>query len=290
MLAGFDYVCPRSVDEACRHLAEGDDARVLAGGTDLLVEIRNGLRAPRLLVDIKSIDPLGRLDADGPELVIGAAVSLNRIAEHPAVRSRLPALADAALSIGTYQIRNRATLVGNLCNASPAADTAPVLLTLGAVLAVAGPDGKRTVPVRGLFTGVKRISLRPAEIVTAVRIPVPERGTRTAFLKQQRIRGHDLAIVNVAGTLALGEGALRVAVGSCAPTPVLLEPVDASGGSVEAIADRIIERAEEATCPISDVRASAAYRSAVLRVLLRRLAERLLDGGGGSWITRSPSA
>jgi len=282
VLGEFDYVRPRSVDEACGYLAESDDARVLAGGTDLLVDIRNGLRAPRLLIDIKPIDALDRLDADGRELKIGAAVPLNRIAEHHAVRLRLPALADAALSIGTYQIRNRATLAGNLCNGSPAADTAPVLLTLGAVLAVAGPDGQRAVPVSDLFTGVKQISLGPAEIVTAVCIPVPGKGTRTAFLKQQRIRGHDLAIVNAAGTLAPGKGALRVAVGSCAPTPLLLEPVDANGGSVGAIADRIIERAEEATCPISDVRASAAYRSAVLRVLLRRLVERLLDGGGGS--------
>jgi len=278
VLGAFDYVRARSIDEACRLLAESDDAAVLAGGTDLLVEIRNGLRSPRLLVDVKSVDELAVLDVDGPERVIGAAVPLNRVAEHRAIRDAFPALAESALSIGTYQLRNRATLAGNLCNASPAADSAPVLMTVDARLTVAGPSGTHTVPVSKLFTGVKRTCLTSEEIVTDVRIPAPESGTRTAFLKQQRIRGHDLAVVNVAGSYAPDAGTLRVAVGSCAPTPVLLEPIDASG-SVDAVAGRTIELAEAAVSPISDVRASAAYRRAVLPVLLRRLVDRLLRGG-----------
>ena len=281
MLGGFDYVCARSVDEACRLLAEPGDARVLSGGTDLLVEIRNGLRSPGLLVDVKRIDRLRRLETSGAELVIGAAVPLNVLVEHREVRRSFQALADAALSIGTYQLRNRATLAGNLCNASPAADSAPVLLTLDARLSVASPDGMRTIPISELFTGVKRTCLGPADVVTDVRIPTPSKLRRTAFLKQQRIRGHDLAVVNVAGSYAPGDRALRIAVGSCAPTPILLDPVDASG-SHEAIAERVVELAEAATEPISDVRASAAYRRAVLPVLLRRLVERLLDGGGDS--------
>ncbi len=279
MLGAFDYVRARSVDEACRLLAERDDASVLAGGTDLLVEIRNGLRSPKLLIDVKSIDELKRLDVDGPERTIGAAVPLNRLAEHRAIRDALPALAEAALSIGTYQLRNRATLAGNLCNASPAADSAPVLLTLGASLSVAGTDGRRTVPISELFTGVKRTSLAPEEIVTDVRIPAPGSGTRTAFLKQQRIRGHDLAVVNVAGSYVPDAETLRIAVGSCAPTPILLEPIDTSG-SVDVVAGRAIELAEAAVSPISDVRASAVYRHAVLPVLMKRLVDRLLGGGG----------
>ncbi len=281
MLGAFDYVRARSVDETCRLLAESDDASVLAGGTDLLVEIRNGLRSPKLLIDVKSIDELQRLDVDGPERVIGATVPLNRLAEHRSIRDALPALADAALSIGTYQLRNRATLAGNLCNASPAADSAPVLLSLDATLSVAGTAGRRTVPISELFTGVKRTCLAPGEIVTDVRIPATEGETRTAFLKQRRIRGHDLAVVNVAGAYAPDTGTLKVAVGSCAPTPVLLDPIDASG-AVDAVAGRAIELAEAAVSPISDVRASAAYRRAVLPVLLRRLVDRLLDGGGRS--------
>ncbi len=282
MLGAFEYVRARSVKEACRLLTESDGTSILAGGTDLLVEIRNGLRSPGLLVDIKAIDELSRLDVDGPELIVGASIPLNRLAEHSAIRASLPALADAALSVGTYQIRNRATLAGNLCNASPAADSAPALLVHGAELSVTGPDRRRTIPISELFVGVKRTSLGPDEVVTDVRIPAPEGGIRTAFLKQQRVRGHDLAVVNVAGSYAPGTKTLKVAIGSCAPTPMLLEPIDASSGSLESIADRVVELAGAAVSPIDDVRASAAYRRAVLPVLLRRLLARLLKGGGGS--------
>ena len=279
MLGGFDYVRPRSIEDTCRLLAETKDARIFAGGTDLLVEIRNGLRSPSLLVDVKKIDELTSLETDGTQWIVGATVPLNVLAERRAIRDALPALADAALSIGTYQLRNRATLAGNLCNASPAADSAPVLLALGASVSVAGPDGLRTVPVSELFTGVKRTCLAPEEIVTDVRIPARPDGMRCAFLKQQRIRGHDLAVVNVAGRYEPGANRLRIAIGSCAPTPILLEPIDGTG-SADAIGDHVIALAEAATSPISDVRASAEYRRAVLPVLLRRLIDRLLDGGG----------
>jgi len=279
VLGGFDYVHPRSTEDACRLLAETADARILAGGTDLLVEIRNGLRAPSLLVDVKRIDELACLDTDGTEWIVGATVPLNVLAERRAIRDALPALADAAVSIGTYQLRNRATLAGNLCNASPAADSAPVLLAIGASVSVAGPGGRRTVPISELFAGVKRTCLEPGEIVTDVRIPARPDGMRCAFLKQQRIRGHDLAVVNVAGAYHPETKRLHIAIGSCAPTPILLEPIEATG-SAAAVADLGIGLAEAATSPISDVRASADYRRAVLPILLRRLIGRLLDGGG----------
>ena len=283
MLGAFEYVRARSVEEACRLLAEADaDALILAGGTDLLVEIRNGLRSPKLLIDIKGIDELAHFQVDGPEVIIGASVPLNVLAEHRAIRISLRALADAAFSIGTYQLRNRATLAGNVCNASPAADSAPVLLSLDAKVSVVGADGRRTISISELFTGVKRTCLTPGEIVADIRIPAPADGARTAFLKQQRIRGHDLAVVNVAGSYAPGTETLKVAVGSCAPIPVLLDPIDVSGNSLESIVDHVITLAEAATSPISDVRASAAYRRVVLPVLLRRLLDRLLDGGVGS--------
>lgn len=282
MLGAFDYVRARSIEEACRLLAETDaDASILAGGTDLLVEIRNGLRSPKLLIDVKGIAELARFQVDGPEVIIGASVPLNVLAEHRAIRESLPALADAAFSIGTYQLRNRATLAGNVCNASPAADSAPVLLSLDAKLSIVDANGRRTMPISELFTGVKRTCLAPGEIVTDIRIPAAAAGARTAFLKQQRIRGHDLAVVNVAGSYAPGTETLKVAVGSCAPTPVLLEPIDLSGNSFGSIVDCVVTLAEAATSPISDVRSSAAYRRAVLPVLLQRLLDRLLDGGGG---------
>lgn len=281
MLGTFDYARPQSIEEACRLHADAADASILAGGTDLLVEIRNHIRSPNLLIDIKGIGGLDRLETDGVEWRIGASVPLNRIAENQAVRGSLPALADAALSIGTYQLRSRATLAGNLCNASPAADAAPVLLTLGAAVSIDGPDGRRRATLGELFTGVKRTSLGPGEIVTTILIPAPAPDLQSAFIKQQRIKGHDLAVINVAGAYDPDEKRLRIAIGSCAPTPVLLEPIDATA-SPASIADQVVEAAEAATSPISDVRASADYRRAVLPVLLRRLVARLLDEGGGA--------
>ena len=278
MLGAFEYVRARSVSESCRLLAE-TDASILAGGTDLLVEIRNGLRSPKLLIDIKGIDELAQLRSDGLETIIGASVPLNVLAEHRAIRTSLRALAEAVFSIGTYQLRNRATLAGNICAASPGADSAPVLLSLDARLSVVSANGRRSIPISELFTGVKRTCLTPGEIVTDIRIPALADGGRTAFLKQQRIRGHDLAVVNVAGSYARNTETVRIAVGSCAPTPVLLDPIDISGRSFESISDRVIKAAEAATSPISDVRASAAYRRAVLPVLLRRLLDRLLNEG-----------
>ena len=185
-----------------------------------------------------------------------------------------------AESIATYQLRNRATAVGNLCNASPAADLAPILLALDASIVVQSARGERTVGIAQLFTGVKKTSLRPGEIATGITVPAPEPKLRSAFLKQQRLRGHDLALVNVAGTYAPASGLLRLAFGSCAPTPVLLAPIDAKGISREAVMDEAARGALAAASPISDVRASADYRRAVLPVLVRRLVATLLQEGG----------
>jgi CO/xanthine dehydrogenase FAD-binding subunit len=282
VLGRFEYARPRSVDEACRLLAEGGrDAAILAGGTDLLVELRNASRSPSLLVDVKRIAELQALRTDSGEIAVGAAVPLNVIAENRDLRETYPGLCDAALSIATYQLRNRATVAGNLCHASPAADMAPILLVLGALLTVRNAKETRAVPLAKLFTGVKRTSLSPADLVVDVRIPPLDGELRTTFAKQQRIRGHDLAVVNAAAAYAPYRGVLRVAIGSCAPTPVLLDPIDTTGVSRSALADEMARRAASATAPIDDVRASSAYRRAVLPVLLRRLLADVMDKGGG---------
>lgn len=284
MLGDFEYVRARSISEAVRLLTEADGtAAVFSGGTDLLVEIRNGLRRPKLLVDVKRIEELARLETPaGEATTIGGAVPLNRIVEDRAIRDRIPGLAEAAFSIATYQLRNRATIGGNLCNASPAADGIPPLLAVDASLHVVGPDGERDVPLRGFCVGVKRTCLKRAEIVTEIRIPPLAPGTRTAFVKQQRIRGHDLAVANLAGALSPSDSSLRVAIGSCAPVPILLDPIETSGHTIEAIAAEAACAAANAISPISDVRASAEYRRAVVPVLARRLVTRLMDGSGGA--------
>ncbi|MBU1050780.1 FAD binding domain-containing protein [Candidatus Bipolaricaulota bacterium] len=282
MLGNFEYKRIRSIEEGCRCLADAaGKGAVLAGGTDLLVEIRNGLKSPDILVDCKNVDALKtfRVNASGSR--IGAAVALNRLIEYRIFHTTYPALAAAMLSIGTYQLRNRATLVGNICNASPAADSAPVLLVLDAVLEVAGIAGVRTIPISDFFSGVKRTVLKSDEIVTGIRLPDPSE-LRTAFMKQQRIRGHDLAIVNVAAAYSRSDNTVRLAIGSCAPTPVLLPPIALDVRDRNAFIGHVIDIVRSSVTPISDVRASAAYRNAVLPILVRRILVDLLSEGGGS--------
>ena len=283
MLGDFEYVRARTIRDACQLLKDGDgEAVAYAGGTDLLVEIRSGLRAPKLLVDIKEIAALGRvnLGGDGSPIMLGSAVPLNRIVENESLRRGVAALSEAALTIATYQLRNRATIGGNLCNASPASDSIPPLLVAGASLRIEGPDGKRDVPLDCFCTGVKKNCLEAGEILAEIRIPSLAAGTRTAFLKQQRIRGHDLAVANLAGALSPSEGTLRIAIGSCSPTPTLLDPIYTTSHSQHAIADEAVRRALAAVSPISDVRASAEYRLAILPVLIRRLIAQLFDAKG----------
>ena len=279
MLGNFEYKRIRSIEEGCQYLAEAaGEGIVLAGGTDLLVEIRNGLKSPALLVDCKGLDLLNEFNVDDSGSAIGASVPLNRLIEHRGFRTIHPALADALASIGTYQLRNRATLAGNICNASPAADSAPVLLVLDATVVVVGVDGERTIPIRDFFTGVKKTTLKPDEIVTAVKLP-SRTDLRTAFRKQQRIRGHDLAVVNVAGAYSPDERTLRLAIGSCAPTPVLLDPIEADPKDADTFAGHVVEMVRSSVSPISDVRASADYRNAVLPILVKRILHELLGGG-----------
>lgn len=280
MLGNFEYKRIRSIEEGCQILAEAaGDAAVLAGGTDLLVEIRNGLKSPALLVDCKGLDELSAFNVNESGSTIGASVPLNQLIEHRGFRTTYPALADALASIGTYQLRNRATLAGNICNASPAADSAPVLLVLDAIVNMVGVAGPRSISIRDLFAGVKKTTLRPDEIATTIQLP-PRSNTRTAFRKQQRIHGHDLAVVNVAGAYVPGDKQLRIAIGSCAPTPVLLDPILVDTEDTDAFARHVVEVVQSTVTPISDVRASAGYRKAVLPVLVKRILHELLPAGG----------
>ena len=280
VLGNFEYKRIRSIEEGCLCLAEAaGKGAILAGGTDLLVEIRNGLKSPDILIDCKCMDTLKAFNVSQSGSSIGASVPLNRLIEHRGFHTAYPALTDALISIGTYQLRNRATVAGNICNASPAADSAPVLLVLNASVEVVGVSGARTIPIRDFFAGVKKTTLQLDEIVVGIRLP--ERSDlRTAFRKQQRIRGHDLAVVNVAGAYSPAEKNLRLAIGSCAPTPVLLDPIVVDSNNRDAFADHVVEIVRSSISPISDVRASANYRNAVLPVLVKRILHELLSTGG----------
>jgi len=287
MIGSFEYVRASSIEQGCSLLAEYDgQAAVLAGGTDLLVNIRSGIAAPRLLVDFKGISDMAQIRADEQGgVAVGASVSLNALLENETICQRYRALAEAAQSVGTYQVRNRATLAGNLCNASPAADAAPALFVLNASVKIESPRGKRSLTVRDLFVGVKQSALAPDEVVTAVALPAIRPHIRTKFLKKQRIRGHDLAVINMAGAYNTQTGELSVAIGSCAKTPILLPPLDdrvQEKTLVDKLVSRLNELAQQEVSPITDLRGSAEYRRAMIPVFLKRLLRELLCPPGAS--------
>jgi CO/xanthine dehydrogenase FAD-binding subunit len=283
----FTYARPATLVEAVAMLeAHGPDARPLAGGTDLIIRLRDGTLAPAVVVDLKRIAELrpGIRDGDG-WLSIGATTVMTDIAADPRVARDFRALAEAAAVVGSVQIRNRATLGGNVCNASPAADTAPALFVYGAEVVAAGPGGSRRIPIGDFVIRSGETTLARGELVTAIELPVPARRMGAVHLRRTRRRGHDLASV----TLCCGvdeAGVTRLAFGSVGPRPILA--VDATGVLADAGAPaeakaEILERmyAEASPSPRS-MRASPEYRLAMLRVLggraLRIAIDRLAAG------------
>lgn len=284
----FAYARPTSISEAVALLEEhGPAARLLAGGTDLVIRLRDGTLQPELVVDLKRIAELqpGIREEDG-WLTISATTVMTEIADDPRVARHFAALAEAAAVVGSVQIRNRATLGGNVCNASPAADTAPSLLVYGATVVAAGPDGTRRIPIDSFFVRSGQTTLARSELVTAIELPLPERRMGAVHVRRTRRRGHDLASV----TLCCGvdeAGATRLAYGSVGPRPVL--EIDESGVLADPAAPpeaktAILERmfADASPSPRS-MRASPEYRLAMLRVLgaraVRTAIDRLATGG-----------
>jgi CO/xanthine dehydrogenase FAD-binding subunit len=270
----FDYARPATVAEAVALLARhGDQARILAGGTDLVVGLRQAREAPRVVVDIKGLADLpAGVSESGGVVRIGATAVMADLCRHPLIRARFPALVEAMGVVGSIQIRNRATLAGNVCHASPAADTAPALLVHDARLVIAGPGEERRIALSEFLLGPGRNALGLAEIVTATEIPVPARPLGTAFARMTRRRGVDLATISLCCAVD-ADGVTRFGYGAAAPVPFLV--TDASGVLADASApwpdrDAAMDRLIAEARPISDVRASREYRLAMLRVLSRR--------------------
>lgn len=272
----FDYVRPHSLAETADLLSShAEEAALLAGGTDLIVQMEKGARNPAVVIDLKQVAELaGGTEVDDAVLRVGALTDLTEIENHEGTRKSFPALAEAAGVIGSVQIRNRATLVGNICNASPAADTAPPLLVYGARVNVFGPQGRRTVPIDEFFLGPGRTALGPGELVESLDLPVPKEPTGSAFCRLARRRGMDLASASVACRLT-GSGELRLAFGAAGPTPILVEDEDEvflRGTSSDELSARL-ESLARCARPITDVRAGEDYRRAMLPVLSRRALE-----------------
>ena len=282
----FQYVRPVAIADAIALLAEhGPAARILAGGTDLLIRLRDGSASASVVVDVKRIPEMRPgIDRVDGHLRIGATTVMADICADPLVRRLFPALADAASVVGSVQIRNRATLAGNLCNASPAADTAPPLLVHGAIVEAVGPDGERRFPLDRLFVRSGVTTLRPGELVTAIELPLPTGRTGSAHVRRTRRRGHDLASVTLA-CLVDEVGTSWVAYGSVGPRPVVASDPDrilADRTADPAARDAVLEHllADASPSPRS-MRASPEYRLAMLRVLGRRAVQAALERRDG---------
>lgn len=265
------YYRPTSRADALAALAEaGERGRPLVGGTDLLVGLRHHTVEPELLVDLKGVTDLPEpVVVNDAGVQIGATYTLGELVAHPVVRRWYPALVEAALTVGSVAIRNRASLVANSCNASPAADTAPPLLVHDATVTIASLEGDRTASLDDFFLGPRRTLCGPGELVTRIDLPRPAPGSGSAFRRLTRRRGVDLATVSVAAGVG-ADGRLVLGMGAVGPRPMRAgtdAPVDLTDpAALGAALDGLLSVAT----PISDVRGSREYRLATLRVLASR--------------------
>ncbi len=282
------YHAPDSVEQVLALLRTDPSARVLAGGTDLIVQTRAGRATPGAFVDIKRIGRLTgvRRTADGG-FAIGAATSCTALRKHDDLAAAWPGLIEAANLIGSVQVRNRATMGGNLCNASPAADSVPALVAAGAVAVIAGPDGERSVAVADVPQGPGRTTLGAGEFIVELLLPARPAGGGDAYLRATPRTEMDIAITGVGAALVIGEGGIctsaRIALGAVAPTVVLAH--DAAAALVgHAIDDATLDRmaqAVRAVCrPIDDKRSTAEYRTHIAAVLARRAVAIARDRAG----------
>jgi carbon-monoxide dehydrogenase medium subunit len=283
------YVAPRTLDEAISAFAAaGSAARIMAGGTDLLVQMRSGLVRPGLIVDIKGIDEMNRIEESaGGGFRIGAAVSGAVLAEHPKFRKAWPGVLEAVNLIGSKQVQGRASAGGNLCNGSPAGDSVPAMIAAGAVVTIQGPKGRRELPVEKVPAGPGRTNLAPGEILVSFALPPCPPGSSDAYLRMIPRTEMDIAVVGLGANLTLKDGvctAARIGLGAVAPTALLVE---AAGRALvgSKLDDAALEKAAEAcraACrPIDDKRGTIAYRVKTAGVLLKRTVAIAAKRAGG---------
>jgi len=287
----FSYERPESLEEAFQVLtSSGSDVEILAGGTDLVIAMRDRYSQPKVVVDIKRIAELSpSLAWDGDTVTLSATATMSEVVGDEGINTHFPALVEAAVVVGSVQIRNRATVLGNICNGSPAADTAPPLLAYDAIIVVAGPEGTRRIPIDDFIVGPGTTDLREGEIAVALELSVPSRLVGSAYERMTRRRGTDLASVTLCATVD-DDGVAQVAYGSVGPrawlktdeTGVLADPA-ASNEAKVAVYEEIFA---DASPSVRSLRASPDYRRAMLRVLgaraVGRATERLQELQGVS--------
>lgn len=283
------YHAPDSVQQAIDLLAANRGARPLAGGTDLIVQMQSGRAAPWDIVDLKRIASLRQLREEAGHFAIGAAVPCTALKNNAALAAEWPGVVEAANLIGSVQVRNRATISGNLCNASPAADSVPALVAAGATAILAGPSGEREVPVEQIPTGPGRTSLADGEFVSEIRIPRRAKGGGDAYLRSTPRTEMDIAVVGAGACIVLDDSgtctAARIAIGAAAPTVLLVEEAGKAlvGSKLDDAAMAKMMAAVSAACnPIDDKRGTVAYRKATAGVLARRVVEIARERAGGN--------
>lgn len=279
-LPEFDYLRPATLLEASRFLAQHPaEARPLSGGTDIFVRMRDGFWHDKFLVDVKNLDGTGELGFDPASgLTLGAAVNMNRVIASPQVQEHYPLLAEACRTVASYQLRTRATVVGNICNASPAGDTIGACIAYGGILHIHGVEGYRQAPLDTFFLGPGKTILQPGDIVTAIHFPLPPSGCAGTYIKLGRNTWSDLSIV---GLTALGYPdstansgyRFRIVMASVAPTPLVAvasQDFLAQNPPSPQTFKEAARLAQEACNPIDDVRGSARYRKAMVRNLTEK--------------------
>jgi carbon-monoxide dehydrogenase medium subunit len=281
-LKDFEYTAPETLREAVKLLAEkSENARVLAGGTDLIVQMRGRRFQPDRVVDVKKIPEVNELTFSPRKgLRIGAAVPCHIIYRNADVIERFPAIVDSAMIIGGIQIQGRATLGGNLCNASPSADSIPTLIAYGAIAEIQGPEGKRKVPVEEFCIAPGRNALKPGEILVCIQIPQNRNNTGAHYLRFIPRNEMDIAVVGVGACVELaGRGkaqtfkSVRIALAAVGPTPIFARDAGASLAGQTVNDENILaaaEAAKSAATPISDMRGPAEYRTHLVGVLTKR--------------------
>ncbi len=274
------YEAPDTLDAAVGLLSSADGtARVLAGGTDLLVQLRAGMVEPDLVVDIKRLPGMDAIIQEDGGFRVGAAVPGAVLGQHAALKAAWPGVVEATELIGSTQIQGRATMTGNLCNASPAADSVPAMIAAGALARIHGPDGQRDVPVEDVCTGPGKTSLGKGELIGSVFLPARPTRSSDAYLRFIPRTEMDIAVVGAGVSLTLADdgtvSSARVALGAVAPTALLVDAcADAIVGSSldDTALDNLATAASAACNPIDDKRGTVAYRTKVAGVLARRAA------------------
>lgn len=286
--AEFEYVKPRDLDEALRIFSlYKEKARALAGGTDLVVHLKEGLAKPEVVVDIKALNELDGLGLKGDALRIGARVTFSELIDSKLVKSKFPLLWESALTVASTGVRNRATLAGNICSAVPSADSAPALVVYEAEVVTRSLRGGRRIPAAEWFTGPKKTALLPGELVEAVELKLPARKHAGCYMKLSRYEGEDLAQGGIAA-LVFSDHTYKVAACALGPVPARCLKTEAVLNGNK-LGEKILQKAGEALLreisPISDIRSSMEYRLHMARIMLGRALEnasaRLLGKGPG---------